>query len=66
MIRKARGGWKATTEGGRPLSKKPKSKQSALDQLYVVEMSKHRRKTGGMVSKKARKRVGKRTYGRYA
>ena len=43
MIRKVHGGYKATTEGGRPLSKHTKSRQAAMAQLYAVEVSKMRR-----------------------
>lgn len=43
MIKQFGTGWKATSESGRPLSKKVKSKSEALKQLYAVEMSKHRR-----------------------
>lgn len=40
MIKKVKGGYKATTESGRPLSKEPKSKASAEKQLRAVEASK--------------------------
>ena len=44
MIKKVRGGYKAASSSGRPLSKKPKSKAGALKQLRAVEASKARRK----------------------
>jgi hypothetical protein len=43
MIVKADGGFKASSGTGRPLSKKPKSRQAAMAQLYAVEMSKKKR-----------------------
>jgi hypothetical protein len=43
VIRKVRGGYKATSKAGRPLSKRPKSKAGALKQLAAVEASKRRR-----------------------
>ena len=43
MIKKTKGGYKATTESGRPLSKKPKTKAAAEKQLRAVEASKARR-----------------------
>lgn len=42
-IEKTESGYFATTETGRRLSKKPKSKKAALAQLAVVEISKHKR-----------------------
>jgi len=42
-IKKVRGGYKATTSTGRPLSKNPKSKSGAVKQLRAVEASKARR-----------------------
>jgi hypothetical protein len=41
-IEKAEDGYYATTETGRRLSKKPKSKKAALAQLAAVEISKHK------------------------
>ena len=43
MIVKTHGGYKAASESGRPLSKKPKSHIDAIRQLYGVEMSQMRR-----------------------
>jgi len=43
MIKKVPGGYKATSESGRHLSKKPKTRADAQKQLYAVEMSKRRR-----------------------
>jgi hypothetical protein len=42
-IEKTEAGYFATTETGRRLSKKPKSKKAALMQLAAVEISKHNR-----------------------
>ena len=42
-IEKTEAGYFATTETGRRLSKKPKSKKAALMQLAAVEISKHKR-----------------------
>ena len=42
-IEKTEAGYFATTEKGRRLSKKPKSKKAALAQLAVVEISKNKR-----------------------
>lgn len=44
MIKKLKGGYKATSESGRPLSKKPKTKEGAKRQLRAVEASKARRR----------------------
>jgi hypothetical protein len=43
MIKKVFGGWKATSESGRELSKKPKTKKGALRQLAAVEANKNKR-----------------------
>jgi len=42
-IEKTEAGYFATTETGRRLSKRPKSKKAALAQLAAVEISKHRK-----------------------
>jgi hypothetical protein len=42
MIKKVKGGFKATSESGRPLSKATKSKAGAMKQLAAVEASKAR------------------------
>jgi hypothetical protein len=43
MIKKVKGGYKAATEKGRPLSKKAKTRKAAAKQLYAVHKSKEER-----------------------
>jgi len=43
MIKKVKGGYKAASKIGRPLSKKPKSKKGAMKQMAAVEISKKKR-----------------------
>jgi len=42
-IKKVKGGYKATSSSGRPLSKAVKTKKGALKQLAAVEISKKKR-----------------------
>jgi hypothetical protein len=44
MLKKVKGGYKATSSSGRPLSKKTKTKKEAMKQLAAVEISKQKRK----------------------
>lgn len=44
MLEKVKGGYKAASSSGRPLSKEAKTKKEALKQLAAVEASKARRK----------------------
>lgn len=57
MLKKVKGGYKATSSKGRPLSKKPKSKSAAIKQVIAVEYSKAssagRKKPSSMAIKKA-------------
>ena len=44
MIKKVKGGYKAATSQGRPLSKRPKTKAAAKRQLAAVELAKKTRR----------------------
>ena len=46
MMKKVKGGYKAASSSGKPLSKKPKSKKAAMKQLAAVEISKKKRGKG--------------------
>jgi len=43
MLKKVKGGYKAASSKGRPLSKKAKTKKEAMKQLAAVEISKKKR-----------------------
>jgi len=43
MMKKVKGGFKAASSSGRPLSKKAKTKAGAMKQLAAVEISKKQR-----------------------
>jgi len=43
MLKKVKGGYKATSSSGRALSKKTKTKAGAMKQLAAVEISKKQR-----------------------
>ena len=42
MIKKVKGGYKATSSKGRPLSKKVQTKKQAIKQIVAIEYSKAR------------------------
>ena len=42
MIKKVKGGYKAATSKGKPLSKKAKTRQDAAKQLYAVHKTKEK------------------------
>ena len=44
MIKKVKGGYKAATNKGRPLSKRPKTKSAAKRQLAAVALAKKTRR----------------------
>jgi hypothetical protein len=44
MLKKVKGGYKAASSSGRPLSKKAKTKKGAMKQIAAVEISKKKRK----------------------
>lgn len=57
MVKRVKGGFKAVSSKGRPLSKKPKSKVAAIKQVVAVEYSKARQAGKKKPSVRAMKRA---------